>query len=205
MIEMPRRRDVMHMSAVEKLFVNHEAKGRRNFKMVGQIMAALPTGTIHRVLELGCGIGTVSALLAARYPVDVIGTDSDPAQIEIARVRHPETDRLHYRVEDASKLSCTDFFFDLVIAQNTLHHVRPWEKAVAEVGRVLRPGGYFIWDDVVLPRFFTGVACRLWKNRREYTLDRIAVAFAENGFRDWQHKRSLHGIFSRHTVALLKA
>jgi hypothetical protein len=83
--------------------------------------------------------------------------------------------------------------------------VHPWEKSVAEVAGVLRPGGYFIWDDVILPRLFTGVACRLWKNRREYTLDRIAVAFAENGFRESRHKRSLHGIFSRHTAALLKA
>jgi 2-polyprenyl-3-methyl-5-hydroxy-6-metoxy-1,4-benzoquinol methylase len=110
MDEMARRRDVMHMSAVEKLFVNREAKGRHNFKRVRQILAALPTDTMHCVLELGCGIGTLSALLAACYPMDVVGTDSDPAQIEIARVRHPETDRLHYRVEDASKLSCTDFF-----------------------------------------------------------------------------------------------
>lgn len=61
--------------------------------------------SLHTALELGCGIGAVSAFLAAEYKMNVIGTDFDPEQIELARSLHPETALLHYQVEDATCLT----------------------------------------------------------------------------------------------------
>lgn len=74
--------------------------------------------------------------------MNVVGTDFDPAQINIARSNHPENDRLRFKIEDASNLSFKDDSFDLVLSQNVFHHVPSWEKAVHEVSRVLRPEGY---------------------------------------------------------------
>lgn len=95
----------MEMTRLEKWFVNRDRKARRNIARIEQRLAELPVGLFTDVLEVGCGIGTVSAFLAQHYHMRVWGTDTDPLQIQIARHRHPETAHLTFRVEDAAKLS----------------------------------------------------------------------------------------------------
>jgi len=106
----------MEMTRFEKWWVNRNKKAERNITRVRQRLAALPFATIRDALELGCGIGSVAAFLSETYQMQVWGTDYDQKQIEIARRRHPENERLTYRVEDATRLSFQDVRFDLVIS-----------------------------------------------------------------------------------------
>jgi SAM-dependent methyltransferase len=101
-------------------------------------------GSRSRLLEIGLGYGTVSQLLAERG-FDYHGLDIAPGPVEM--VRH----RLHMlgigdpevRVQAGSVLEMAhpDESFDHVVTIGCLHHTGDIPRAVAEVERVLRPGG----------------------------------------------------------------
>jgi ubiquinone/menaquinone biosynthesis C-methylase UbiE len=195
----------MAMTRFEKLFVNRERKGKRNIDKVRPRLEQLDIENLHDVLELGCGIGSVSAYLSEIYQMNVVGTDFDPAQVDIARSNYPENYRLQFRVEDASNLSFEDGSFDLVLSQNVFHHIPAWDVAVYEVSRVLRQGGYFIWLDLVFPRFVVTLFQPLVKNYGMYTDDEIEKVFVKNGFSLQYAEKLAHGPFTHHHVVLQKS
>lgn len=90
-----------------------------------------------RVLDLCCGTGVVAAAMAARGAV-VTGLDFSAAMLEQARLRHPG---LRFDEGDAEALPFADGSFDAVVSNFGIHHVPRPGAALAEVKRVLRPGG----------------------------------------------------------------
>ncbi len=93
------------------------------------------------VLEIGCGLGTDGAQFAkagARYT----GVDLTEAAIELARKRF-EIAGLpgEFRVADAENLDFADESFDRIYSHGVLHHTPDTARAVAEIHRVLKPGG----------------------------------------------------------------
>lgn len=103
------------------------------------------------VLELGSGSGAMAAALLDHYPsIRLTATDVDPAMREVAARRlAPYGDRVDVRAADASDLAFPDGSFDAVVSFIMLHHVLDWEQALAEVARVLRPGGMLVGYDIV--------------------------------------------------------
>ena len=116
------------------------------------------------MLEIGCGIGLVSAYLANEYGIDVYGTDFGPEEIQLTKQLNNERDNLHFKIEDAAESTFADNSFDLVISQNVFHHIPDWQKAVSEIQRVLRPGGYLIWLDLVFPALLKKMFKTITKN-----------------------------------------
>lgn len=194
----------MEMTRFEKYFVNREAKARRNFEAVCRHLSALEVDKIHDVLELGCGIGGVSASLAQEYGMNVFGTDYDPQQIAVAKQMYAERDNLHFQTEDASGLSFAEESFDLVIAQYMFHHVAAWDSAAGEIARVLRPGGYLLWTDFSYPRAAVRVLRPIVKQYGLYTWTDILQAFTEAGL-EIHHKEPMkHGLLPSHQVVWRK-
>ena len=103
------------------------------------------------VLELGSGSGAMAVELLERYPtIRLTATDVDPAMRAAAAARlAPYGARADVREADATALPFADATFDAVVSFIMLHHVIDWEKAVAEIARVLRPGGVFTGYDLV--------------------------------------------------------
>jgi ubiquinone/menaquinone biosynthesis C-methylase UbiE len=91
------------------------------------------------VFEVGCGEGRVARDLRARG-YEVTGLDVAPTLVEAARDADPSGT---YVVGDAAALPFGDASFDLVVSYNSLIDVDDMPAAVAEAGRVLRPGGCF--------------------------------------------------------------
>lgn len=90
-------------------------------------------------LEVGCGEGRVSRDLGSRG-YEIIGLDVSPTLVDAAR----EADAAGtYVVGDAAALPFADGAFDLVVSYNVLIDVEDMPRAIAEAGRVLRPGGWF--------------------------------------------------------------
>lgn len=192
------------MTGLEKRFVNRQRKAGRNIERVRQRLDEIDADEIHDVLEIGCGIGVVSAFLSENYNMKVIGTDFDPEQIEMARKLNLEGMRLRFQVEDASDLSFEDGSFDLVLSQNVFHHIPAWNKAVQEVARVLRESSYFIWFDLAFPAFVKNLLRQFVKKYALYTLDEVRVEFGRNGFNQLFYERVLHGPFLHHHLVLYK-
>lgn len=98
--------------------------------------------TGHRVLDAGCGSGPLSAALSAKGAI-MTGFDSSPAMLELARQRLGATADLY--VADLSKpLPFADDSFDDVVSSLVLHYLEDWSAPLAELRRVLKPGGRLI-------------------------------------------------------------
>lgn len=96
----------------------------------------------RHVLDAGCGSGPLAAQLQARGAV-VSGFDTSAAMLDLARRRLAEGTDL--RVADlAEPLPYDDGAFDDVVASLVLHYLRDWTAPLAELRRLLRPGGRLI-------------------------------------------------------------
>jgi len=93
----------------------------------------------RRVLDVGCGEGQVARRIA-RLGAAVVGVDPSPSQIREARARAGGPSYVRARAE---QLPCGDRSFDTVVVCLALEHVDPFEPAIAEIARVLEPGGRF--------------------------------------------------------------
>jgi SAM-dependent methyltransferase len=95
-----------------------------------------------RILDAGCGSGPLAAELVARG-ADVTGFDGSPAMIDLARRRLGGTVPL--TVHDlAEPLPFEDESYDVVVASLVLHYLEDWDGPLAELRRVLRPGGRLV-------------------------------------------------------------
>src|ERR1700683_3267539 len=96
----------------------------------------------RRILDAGCGAGPISAALRERGAT-VAAFDSSTKMLELARKRlGPDTD---LRMADlGSPLPYPDGAFDDVIEALVLHYLEDWTGPLAELRRVLRPGGRLI-------------------------------------------------------------
>lgn len=120
----------------------------------------MPAGT---VLEVGCGRGAGLELILQQFEAaHVFGIDLDPLQIERAqkRIRGKYLGRITLIQGDAERLPFTNMSFDAVFDFGALHHVPDWQKSIAEIRRVLKPGGTFFFEEV------TRAALERWLYRR---------------------------------------
>ena len=97
-----------------------------------------------RVLDLGCGPGTISVGLAkAIEPGELHGIDMEESQIEVARASATSGGHSNatFHVGDATDLPFENGSFDAVNTHAVLMHIPDTEGTLSEVMRVLKPGG----------------------------------------------------------------
>lgn len=95
------------------------------------------------ILDVGCGTGEITARLAELYPrAALVGVDLIARHLQIARERCAQFGtRVAFREADAFALPFADAAFDLVVCRHMLQAVPRPEVAMAEMVRVLKPGG----------------------------------------------------------------
>jgi ubiquinone/menaquinone biosynthesis C-methylase UbiE len=98
-------------------------------------------GTV-RVLDLGCGTGVIARAIASRadFAGAVTGVDQSPAFLAAAR-RLTASDRVEFVLGDAHELELAGASFDAAVAHTLISHVRDPRAVLAEIARVVRPGG----------------------------------------------------------------
>lgn len=114
-----------------------------------------------RVLDVGCGIGMVTLRIAKVVgPAGLaVGVDADPAFIEHARRRAAKRAvPAQFHAAQAERLGELDEF-DFVFSRFLLTHLPSPERAIAEMVRVLRPGGTLAVEDIDFAGHFCHPAC----------------------------------------------
>jgi ubiquinone/menaquinone biosynthesis C-methylase UbiE len=103
------------------------------------------------VLEIGAGSGAMAAeVLDDHDDVTLTVSDFDPRMVAVAAQRLERFgSRVTVRRADATALPFADASFDAVLSWVMLHHTVEWEQVLAEVMRVLRPGGQLVGFDLL--------------------------------------------------------
>ncbi|MFC0243590.1 class I SAM-dependent methyltransferase [Rhodopseudomonas telluris] len=109
----------------------------RRFVLDAPMLARVSAGGFQRALDVGCGEGRFCRKLRS---LDIAAIGIDPTQALIERAQHldPGGD---YRMGRAEALAFPDCSFDLVVSYLTLIDIPDVAAAIAEMTRVLRPGG----------------------------------------------------------------
>jgi ubiquinone/menaquinone biosynthesis C-methylase UbiE len=174
--------------------------GRWSRRLAEKFLDFADTGNDEKVLDVGCGTGSLAFMLAARRPESrITGIDFSPAYIDFAKRKNTQP-RVSFETGDACAMPYADKSFDRVMALLVLHYVREPKRAIAEMRRVARPGptvAAAVWDargGYVGNRIFFDTAAALDPNAevnraRYYTHPmtrpgELTAAWREAGFDD---------------------
>ena len=142
----------MKLNFVEKALMNSRARAfvqrRYEAPLLERLGGRVAGG---RVLEVGCGRGVRTEIIFERFGAkEVHAFDIDERMVMLARRRLARYPRewLSLTVGDATAINEEAASFDAVFDFMIVHHVPEWQRAVAEIARVLRPGGRFFFEEV---------------------------------------------------------
>ena len=110
--------------------------------MLDSYLSEIELPEAARVLEIGCGTGPVTRVLASRPGVaEAVGVDPSPIFIAKARELSAALENVTFDEADGRALRFPDRAFDAVVLHTTLCHIPQPERVVKEAFRVLRPRG----------------------------------------------------------------
>ena len=141
------------MSQTAAFFADGEAYERlmgRWSRLAGEIfLDLLEIPAKLRWLDVGCGNGAFTEALIARCaPSEVVAVDPSEGQLAFARTR-PGAKLAQFQIGDAQALPFGDDRFDVAVMALVITFLSDPGKAVAEMARVVRPGGWvgtYMWD-----------------------------------------------------------
>lgn len=110
------------------------------------LLAALPHDLV--IADLGCGTGEALAAFAP-WVRRVIGVDREPAMLDAARNRLGISENVDLRMGTLEDLPLRDREVDVATCMLALHHVESPERVIAEMARVIRPGGRAVVLDMI--------------------------------------------------------
>ncbi len=105
----------------------------------------VPLGTVERVLDYGAGSGLFLPLWRERFPeAELSACEISAVALERLRADHPDlADRA--RLMEDERAPFEDGRFDLVVSVEVMEHVADLDRYLADIRRLLRPGGWFVW------------------------------------------------------------
>jgi len=166
----------MLMNWPERMFIHSPVRvlvQRRHARRWIQIAGA---SRLDRTLEIGCGLGRGAEIALRRLGVQkMFAFDLEESLVRRATGRIPGdlAGRLSYFVGDAQDFPFRDSFFDGVINYGIIHHVLDWRRCVAEIARVLKPGGLFYFEEIYPPLYANRLMRRLVRHPAEDRFDGI--------------------------------
>jgi ubiquinone/menaquinone biosynthesis C-methylase UbiE len=118
----------------------------RQHRLWREFLARAPQRDGSRVLEVGCGTGVITALIAD-MPGVAVAVGVDPSRQFVQQARRRLLPSCRFEVADGRSLPFGDSTFDGVVFATTLCHIPSPEQALAEAHRVLTPGGWLLAYD----------------------------------------------------------
>jgi ubiquinone/menaquinone biosynthesis C-methylase UbiE len=136
----PQRRQM----AGESMVRNLDAQARAIWPQETALLQRYALPADPYVLDAGCGTGEGASRIAGLFPrARVLGVDILDDHLARARTRYADlAPRLTFEHQSIFELYAPDATFDLTICRHVLHSVPLADRAIAELARVTRPGGY---------------------------------------------------------------
>ena len=151
------------------------------------------------VLECACGTGIMTKIIAPHCR-KLVATDYSRKMLRRAKHKLGRCRNILFRYADITEIKCRDSCFDIVIAANVIHLVDDPDKALAELRRVVKPGGKiliptYISKEANTSAMFTKIFNKMGANfRNEFDINTYRRFFAE---RDIEAEyRVAHGLIS---------
>jgi ubiquinone/menaquinone biosynthesis C-methylase UbiE len=191
----------MKVNWAERLIVNNQVRVQIQRLIIRWIKRQGGMGSPARVLEVGCGRGAGACLILEEFaPARVHALDLDYRMIRsaLAYLSQSQREKISLFVGDAVSLPYAGGSMDAVFGFGVLHHLPDWRAGLAEIARVLKPGGAYFLEEFY-PTFYANfLAKRLFFHPPE---DRFASpdlhrALAAAGFR-------LEGVLEQKHLGLL--
>jgi SAM-dependent methyltransferase len=123
-----------NLRARKSAYVNAEGDDPRQFAFEA-VAAEKP----RRVLEVGGGEGELAERIVNELGIELVGVDQSEGMVDVQRAKGIDA-----RVGDVRKLPFDDGEFDVTLAAWMLYHVNDLDDALAELARILRPGGVLV-------------------------------------------------------------
>lgn len=134
----------------------------RRFKNVCEIISPVK----GQVLDVGCADGTFSEVIFKRTQAQkLIGVDVLKKSVDYASKRFKKNPQMEFLVADAEDLPFKNNQFEAVFCLETLEHILEPRKALSEMKRVLKPGGYLVFlvpTDSPLFRVLWWIVLQTW-------------------------------------------
>jgi len=167
----------------------------RGHRPVGeQAIARMNVGSDARVLDVGCGSGWATRLLAD-YAVNgrVTGIDISDEMIQLAREASESYNNVDFEVASAEHLTFNDDEFTHAFSMESLYYYRDIPKALSEIHRVLRTGGLFV---AVVDLYWENEATHQWIDTLNVPVELLSVddyrsLFIDAGFTNIRDERIL--------------
>lgn len=192
----------MHRHEYDRLAPRYDQRWRRYLDLsLNATLARLPLSGGEVLLDVGCGTGELLRRLRTRAPsLSLIGLDVSAAMLAVARKKLPDEVRLLRAAADNLPLAPSGC--NVVTLTSALHHLPRPAAALAEIRRVLKPGGRLILTDWRGDYFFYR-ALSAWLRftgrpvEHIYSVDECQALLARSGFQitgvdsfnvDWRWK-----------------
>jgi ubiquinone/menaquinone biosynthesis C-methylase UbiE len=160
----------MLMNWPERVWIYSPIRPLFQRREIGKWLKIAKPTKLDRVLEIGCGLGRGAALLAREMGFrNVVAFDLEEILIRRARRILPSdlAEAVTFFVGDAQALPFPDAGFDAVVNFGIIHHVLDWRGCIAEISRMLRPGGYFYFEEIYPPLYANFLLKRMLRHPTE--------------------------------------
>ncbi|HEY2384556.1 MAG TPA: methyltransferase domain-containing protein [Terriglobia bacterium] len=157
-----------------------------------QLIESMAIDEYHNVLDLGCGVGWATRVLAQKASRGiVVGVDLSDRMIAQARSGYRNPHNTFFVVADASGIPTTGSFFNALLSVESIYYYPELENAFSEVYRILKPGGKACF---LISYYRENVYSHEWAKHIDLPVhllsaEEYAAALKQSGFVSALHRR----------------
>ncbi len=143
--------DDIHVGVYDDPSLTIGAASRETTKKMVDILPSSVDGNT-RILDLGSGYGGAARYVSWHYgcKVDCLDISEKQNEVNTKKIKRAGLDQLIHVIEgDFQKIPSEDSAYDIIWSNDALLHSEDRGKAIQEISRVLRPGGWFIFTDIL--------------------------------------------------------